>query len=225
MATGPVSAFSTLGWFADPVLNTFLGRREEDLAALIFHELSHQVLYVKGDTVFNESFATAVEILGQQRWLEAQGRPDAFDQLQAERDAEGRFVDLVLGAREELAAVYASGDPEDELSRRKALAFEKLKTSYLEARHEWDPEGRYASWFDRQLNNAHLAQVGSYYGEVPAFLQLFAETGSEFPAFYEAARELASRGLDERSRDLAVLSVRAETLSPAVLPEPGQGSR
>lgn len=209
VATGPVTAFSTLGWFADPVLNTFLGRRSDDIAGLVFHELSHQVVYVRGDTPFNESFATAVEILGQKRWLESEGRVEDFERLEEERSAQERFVELVLEARSDLAQIYASaGAPE--IPALKRQAFERLRQRYEETRDTWDPQGLYSLWFERDLNNAHIVQVGSYNQHVEFFLELFEKVGG-FEQFYEAVEDLARLPAEER---FAAMSAPDEAVSP-----------
>jgi len=199
VATGPVTAFSTLGWFADPVLSTFLDRRPDDLAGLVFHELSHQVVYVKNDTTFNESFATSVEILGQVKWLELQGRPEDFARLESDREAEERFVELVLEARSELESAYArhSGDVAAlELAREQG--FSRLVERHEETRGEWAPDGRHPRWFGAEMNHARLAQVGSYYRLVPAFLRIFESEGQDFEAFYDAVRRIARMAPEER---------------------------
>ncbi|MEM6701190.1 MAG: aminopeptidase [Acidobacteriota bacterium] len=201
VATGPVTAFSTLGWFADPVLNTFLGRRPADVAGLVFHELSHQVVYVKDDTSFNESFATAVEILGQKRWLESVGRPDDFERVLEERAAQESFVKLVLEARGALDDVYSNAEA-GEVAKLKEQAFERLSQRYEETHEDWDPDRRYAGWFARELNNAHLVQVGSYHQHVDFFLALFERQGG-FSEFYEAVAEMARLSPEERNEALS----------------------
>ncbi len=213
VATGPVAAFSTLGWFADPVLSTFLRRREADLAGLVFHELAHQVVYVKGDTTFNESFASAVEKLGQRLWLEAEGRPEEMDVLLAENRTAERFAELVLAARAELRSLFAEEVDRDTLLARKAKAYERLRAAYERSHAEWDPQRRYASWFERDLNNAHLVQVGSYTTHVPAFEALFVQSGASFERFYEAVRELAA--LPARAREEKLLELAAPSSAQA----------
>ena len=114
-----VPAYSTLGWFSDPLLNTFIGGTEGQLAGLVFHELAHQVVFVGGDTTFNESFATAVEREGVRRWLNANGS-DASRKAYAEfAQRRSGFLNLLLQYRGLLFQNYK--DPEaDEVKRTRS---------------------------------------------------------------------------------------------------------
>lgn len=203
---GGVPAYSTIGWFADPLLNTFIHYPAPELARLLFHELAHQVVYVQGDTVFNESFATVVEQAGVARWLAAHGS-DAerarFAQLQRFRID---FRRLVGEARDELKRLYAGTAAPEEKRRRKALVFAGLQRSYAERRLEWGGFAGYDRWFAQPLGNAHLASVGLYTQQVPAFEALLAAAGGDLPRFYAAVRELAALPADARKARLAALA-------------------
>lgn len=202
---GGVAAYSTLGWFADPVLNTFLDYADADLAALIFHELAHQVVYVKDDSSFNESFATAVEVAGVRRWLESQGRNEelaVFEQGRQRRRDLNRFL---LGVRKELEVLYASDDTDERKLALKAEVFRSLAGRY---RRELVPAWRAAGsggggesdlggWLSR-LNNADLISIATYHDLVPAFLGLLEASGRNFGAFYAEMERLA--GLEPMER-------------------------
>ena len=174
---GGVPAYSTLGWFDDPLLSSFIAYPDAQLARLIFHELAHQVAYASGDTTFNESFAVVVEEEGVRRWLEAQGRGadlEAFRAAQARRRA---FARKVTEMRDRLAALYASGLAAEQMRERKAEEFAKLRAEY--------PLSVPAA-----PSNAFLVSVALYHERVPQFEALLRESGS-LPAFYARVRELA----------------------------------
>ncbi len=205
---GGVPAYSTIGWFADPLLNTFIHYPEPELARLLFHELAHQVLYVKDDTVFNESYATVVEQAGIARWLTAHGS-DAdrvrYTQLQRFR---ADFRELVTRTRSELAALYAGDAALDEKRRRKAELLVALQTQYRERKGEWGGFSGYDRWFAQPLGNAHLASVSIYTQQVPAFEALLAESGNDLPRFYAAVKALAALPADVRNARLQALARR-----------------
>ena len=212
VSVGGVSAYSTLGWFEDPVLSTFIDYPETRLAGLLFHELTHQVAYAKGDTVFNESLATTVEVLGVRRWLQS-GQGGALDAEQIEehlaldaarRSREADFVELVSSYRDRLEAVYESDLSPIEMRRRKAEIFVALEGEYGVMRDgAWDGYRGYDDWFARDLNNAHLASIGAYHDLVPAFVALFDELDGDLGAFFEEVQRIASLSYAERRAGLA----------------------
>jgi len=202
---GGVPAYSTIGWFADPVLNTFIHYPEPELARLLFHELAHQVVYVKDDTVFNESFATVVEQAGVARWLEAHGSDEdraRFVQLQRFR---ADFRELVTRTRGDLAQLYASNASIEEKRRRKAEVFAALKNAYVAQRRDWGGFAGYDRWFAQPLGNAHLASVAIYTQQVPAFEALLQQQGNDLGRFYAAVQELARLPAAERRQRMAAL--------------------
>lgn len=208
-----VPAYSTLGWFDDPVLNTFIHYPETELARIIFHELAHQVAYAKGDMVFNESFATAVEQEGMRRWLERFGsdaQRAAYAAWERRREA---FVALVLDYRGRLEALYRSPVSDDAKRRRKAELLDRMRRDYLELRQSWDGYSGYDHWFAQDLGNAHLASVAAYAQRVPQFAALLAQQGGALPPFYAAVRDLARLPKDKRVERLDALQVRSATAS------------
>jgi predicted aminopeptidase len=194
-----VPAYSTLGWFDDPLLSTFINYPDAEVARLIFHELTHQVVYVPGDSMFNESFATAIEQLGVERWLDTNGTAQQrlnYRQQQLRRD---RFLELLSRHRDHLAALYASNVTDDEKREGKRRIFAELKTEYQEMRNgPWAGFTGYDRWFSRPLGNAHLGSVATYTTWVPVFRQLFAESGQDFRRFLVKAGELAALDRAER---------------------------
>lgn len=202
VAVGGVAAYSTLGWFADPVLSSFLERSDADLAGLLFHELSHQVIYVKDDTTFNESFATFVELEGVRRWLAATDREGESASFLEVREHDDQFVELVLETRAELDALYAQALDPGEMRRGKVDRFRKLSASYRAARETWGGDSRYDGWFDQELGNAHVATVGAYNALVPEFRRVFEASGNDFSEFFRRLEnpDLVAR-LQAASRD------------------------
>lgn len=204
-----IPAYSTLGWFDDPVLNTFIRYPDAEIARLVFHELAHQVVYVSGDTMFNESFATAVEQEGMERWLERNGTPAqraAFETLQQYKL---EFVALVLKYRDRLEALYASGLGPDEMRSRKKADFAHMKADYEALKQAWGGFAGYDRFFAGELNNAHVVPVATYSELVPAFRRLLAETGGDFQRFYAVAREIGGLGKEKRAARLGATAATA----------------
>ena len=198
-----VEAYSTLGWFDDPLLNTMLRWSDERFIAVIFHELAHQQYYLPGDTAFNESFATFVEREGLRQWHAARGEtPPASDERQRQQ-----FIELVLASRERLQQLYVSDLPESDMRIAKQDEFERLRRDYRALRQrEWGGQGRYDAWIESPLNNAKLLPFGLYDQWVPAFAALFTREGRDWRAFYAAVAALGR--LPEADRRAALESLR-----------------
>jgi predicted aminopeptidase len=190
VTVGGVPAYSTLGKFADPVLSTMMRYGDSDLAAIIFHELAHQLLYVKNDSEFNEAFATTVEEAGLERWLESRGHPDRMRKFLQENGDENAFIELFASRRAQLKQLYASAIAVPQMRQRKAAIFAQLTADARELQRK-QGHPYYESWLDEGLNNAHLASIATYYQCMPGFKRLLAEQGGDMQRFYAAARELA----------------------------------
>ena len=191
VATGGIPAYSTLGRFDDPVLNTMMRWRDTDLVATIFHELAHQVLYVKGDSAFNESFATAVEEFGVIRWLEQRGARDEFAEYTRRRELRRQIIEDVDAARGQLESLYAQSlDDAEKRSRKQAIlgALQQRIGARLESAGR-DP----SPWLANELNNARLVPMALYEGRLPEFRTLYRNCEQRFDCFYEAARQAARR--------------------------------
>lgn len=197
---GGVEAYSTLGWFDDPILSTMVGWGDERLAALIFHELAHQRFYVRDDTAFNESFATFVEQEGARQWRAARGLP-ALEDGQAEQRAQ--FTRLVLASRERLQAIYAG--PLDDAHKREAkqAEFQRLRREYRVLRDgPWAGDKRYDAWIYGPMTNAKLLPFGLYDQWVPAFAALFGEVGGNLRLFYQRVERLGQLPIEQRTAAL-----------------------
>jgi predicted aminopeptidase len=202
VAVGGVAAYSTLGHFDDPVLNTMVSWNDVELAAIIFHELTHQLLYVANDASFNEALATAVEEEGVKRWLVSQGRAHDLAEHQLEQQHYLKVVDLLGATRDELKGIYATHLPPAQMRAAKDTAFDGLRAKFAALRVEWGGHAPYEAWFSRNINNAHLASVATYFVCVPGFERELAAVHGDLPAFYRQVRELSK--LKQKARDAAV---------------------
>jgi predicted aminopeptidase len=204
VSIGGVEAYSTLGWFNDPIISSMTGWGDERLATLIFHELAHQRFYVQDDTEFNESFATFVEQQGTREWRAYRGlTPDNGEQAQQRE----QFIQLVLGTRTRLEQLYAQTLPADQMRQRKAQAFERLRAEYRQLRDsQWAGDKRYDAWINAPLNNARLLPFGLYDQWVPAFAAVFRQEGGDWVKFYAAVERLGALPAEERKSALKALA-------------------
>lgn len=210
VAIHPGLAYSTLGLADDPVLNTMLAYDDVRLAGVLFHELAHELIYLRGDTRFNESFASAVERLGRERWARARGVDPDSAGLEREDALEQAFNRLLGDARAELEALFASAADVAAKRRGKAEIYARLEQNYREWKERHGSED-FDHWFAGDgPNNAHLALLATYRSAVPAFLVLFAQSGESFPAFYAVVRELGATPEPERGRRLDALLAAAD---------------
>ena len=216
-----VPAYSTLGWMnwigGDPLLNTFVQWPEGELSRLIFHELAHQVAYAPGDTTFNESFATAVEHIGSQRWLEANASAEVRERQALTESRRQDFHVLVRAWRARLDAMYRSDLPDADKRARKAELYAGMRADYAAMkRDKWGGYTGYDHWFAK-ANNATMGTQGAYDDEVGAFERLFAAEGSDFTRFYAEVRRMAA--LSRPERDAAMAKYReAPEAAPVVAP-------
>jgi len=194
----PVAAYSTLGRFDDPVTSPMLAFSNLRLAGLLFHELAHQRVFVKGETDFNEAYATAVERAGVRRWLETGKAEGSLPAWQEARRLEAAFTELLLETRAELEALYATALPADELRKSKQAGFEALEKRYARFRQVVGDQ-RFDAWMDQDLNNAHLALLATYEAGADAFADLLAEYDGDFERFHRAVERLAAAGRDVRT--------------------------
>ena len=209
---GGVEAYSTLGWFDDPILSSMVGWGDERLATVIFHELAHQRFYVQDDTEFNESFASFVEQEGSRQWRMARGLAAVEDGSVKQREG---FTRLILASRERLQAIYAG--PLDEAGKRaaKQAEFERLRMEYREVRdREWAGDRRFDAWIYAPMNNAKLLPFGLYDQWVPAFSRLFQDVGGDWARFYERVEALGRLSIEERKAALARLQQPGAAVRP-----------
>jgi len=204
VSIGGVEAYSTLGWFNDPIVSSMTGWGDERLATLIFHELAHQRVYVKDDTEFNESFATFVEQQGTRQWRAYRGLPPDKGHQGQQRD---QFIELVLQTRSRLERLYAQPLAAGEMRKRKAAEFERLRSEYRTLRDsQWAGDKRYDAWINAPMNNARLLPFGLYDQWVPAFAELFRQQNGNWVAFYAAVEKLAVLPIEERKAALRALA-------------------
>lgn len=203
VAVGGISAYSTLGNFKDPVLSSMLRWDDIQLVGTLFHELAHQVLYVKDDSAFNESFATAVEEFGLRRWLEERGRADDIEVYRQRRQMRDRLMGLVAAAREDLRTHFSAAIDDTEKRQLKADRF-------LQLRHDIDrvlqEQGHAASdWLSGELNNARVASMTLYDGWLPAFRSLLQNCDGDLACFYAQSQQISR--LDPAARDERLLAL------------------
>jgi len=207
-----VPAYSTLGWTnwlgGDPLLSTFIHYPEGELARMVFHELAHQVLYVKDDTAFNESFATAVERLGSATWLSSRASAAAQQEYAAFDTQRQAFRALTARTRQTLLAIYAPDrvpQPDtQELAAQKAAAYAEFRQAYAQLKARWGGYDRYDAWV-AGANNAAFGAMAAYDDWVGAFEALFHSQSDDWPAFYAVASQLAQLPLDQRTQRLRQL--------------------
>ncbi len=199
---GGVMAYSSLGWFDDPLLSTMLRGGETDIAGLIFHELAHQQVYVKGDSAYNEAFATAVQEAGVRLWLKRNGTE--ADSLAYEQSLERNtdFFDLVETTRSELQILYQRSVEPDLLRAEKQRVIARMRERYVDLKKEWGGYSGYDWWFDQPINNAKLASVAIYYRQVPDFLRLFELCGCDFERLYRAVEWTGNLAAETRNDQL-----------------------
>ena len=201
-----VPAYSTLGWFDDPLPSPVARYPDAELARLVFHELAHQVVYVKGDSTFNESYATAVEEAGVARWLAASGTPAQQQEYARFSGRRREFRELLGRHRAALSAAYAAGSTDDAKRDAKRRQFDALRADFAELRAAWGGYAGFDRWFDQPLGNAHLAAIGTYTDLVPAFTSLLARCGEDFTRFHAEVRRIAALAKAQRDDTLRVLA-------------------
>ncbi len=187
---GGVSAYSTLGWFADPVLNTMLHRGDAYLAKVMFHELAHQKIYIKNDTEINEAFADTVADVGMRRWLAQNNSPLSYEKFEKNQALEDEFVELVLRYRNQLDSLYKSDIPDPEKRLNKSAILEKMINEYKQINSGLNGRARYDAWFATGLNNAKLMAVVTYRKYLTGFKKILLAVDDNLETFYHLAEQL-----------------------------------
>lgn len=195
----PAAAYSSLGWFNDPLLSTMFSGSDTRLAAYLFHELAHQRLYIKNDGLFNEGYASFVEDTGIRVWLEFNQQQDELQKWLALQDVSREFSKLVGEARTRLAVLYLSKETETVMRQHKAGIFEALEHDYQKLSDEnWQGKRYYSSWFDEPLNNARLALFNTYEGSFCAFRDLWEKSDGNWENFHHQAEKKSRLPKKER---------------------------
>jgi predicted aminopeptidase len=208
-----VTAYSTLGWFDDPLMNTMIGRPEPELAGLIFHELAHQKLYVADDTAFNESFAMVVEREGVRRWLATHGADGDYTAYLGRQRRREEFVQLTQRARQQLDSLYRSTQPDDAKRASKQEIFAALRHDYEQLKKSWNGFTGFDAWMT-DVNNAKFVSIGLYHDHLAAFEALLARHGNDLAAFYRAVERLAHEPKQLRIQKLALLTATEVSTTP-----------
>ena len=197
---GGVPAYSTLGQFADPVLNTMMRWSDTDLVAVLFHELAHQRLFIKGDTAFNESFATAVAEIGVERWLGKQGKQSEIAEYYGRGELRESLMSLVDNAKSQLESVYSS-DVDDDIKRvNKENILQRLTTAAEQLVAEQSFTA--TNWLRAPLNNARLVSLILYRGQLDSFRDIFRRCDAELDCFYRTVGGVADLPYEERTAAL-----------------------
>ena len=199
---GGVTAYSTLGWFDDPVLSTFIRLSEARIAALIFHELAHQILYVADDTAFNESFATAVEQEGLRKWQNASRDSQLYSDYLYDYSRRRLFIRLIMKYRRKLEFLYQTDLAPSDKREKKASIFAELRNEYERIKARQIDLAVYDGWMNEPLNNARIISVAMYHDFVPAFQKMIAAQAGNLNRFYLACKNLAQKKKEERHQIL-----------------------
>ena len=209
---GGVAAYSTLGWFNDPILSSFFKQEEEYIAGLLFHELSHQLLYFDGDTTFNESFATTVELESLKRFLESTDDGERYKKYLVHQQYRQQFIELAIAYREKLDKLYRQTKSDSLKSNMKTQLFAELKASYRSISQDWPNPDLYWHWLNSQLNNAKLNTLATYNDLVEPLQILLLQHHNNLPAFYEACIAMKDWSNQQRRNYLLSLKPQVETL-------------
>ena len=204
VAIWSASAYSTLGWFNDPLLNTMISGSQSQLADVLFHELTHQKIYTNDSSAFNEALATFVGRQGTREWLLAQGDASQLQAYHQSLERQRDFLRLLATTRQKLQTLYEQEASDDDYAVGKAQIFSQLQDNYQQLKRSWNGYTGYDRWFDRPLNNAHLAGLATYYRWVPAFERLYRDA-KRWPEFYAKANVLAALKKKQRNAALDAL--------------------
>lgn len=195
-------AYSTLGWFDDPVLSTMLDHDNSDVVGTLFHELGHRTVYVDNDSSFNESFANTVEQVGLRRWYAAMGRPGEFHAFMRRQEERKQVIQLLQQTRKQLQQIYAEPISDKQKQLLKVQAFVHLKQAYRAWRDKHD-YAVYDAWVKQKLNNADLALIATYDDKIPAFRAMLDSVHGKLPAFYRLVRKVGKLSPKKRNMVLA----------------------
>lgn len=203
----PSIAYSTLGWFDDPVISPMLAWSDWQVVGTIFHELAHQKLFITGDSNFSEGFATAVGTLGLMQWLDIEQDIESRNELNESEDRESEMLSVFDNGRNQLQQVYQSGQSVEQKRIEKQAVFDGMRADHSVLAQQWNGN-YYAEWFSQDLNNSHLLAVSTYNDFVPAFFQLFQEANLEWDEFYRRAIALSKLNKKTRDQQLVELNIR-----------------
>ena len=184
------AAYSTLGWFDDPVLSSMLYNEEAHLAGIIFHELAHQLIYIDDDSAFNEAFATALELEGVRRWLQKQGDAESIKRYRTYKNRQADFNQLLRSTQTKLKTLYAEKHDQKTMSDKKQGIIKSMHVDYQQLKQKWQGYKGYDRWMSKEINNARLALVATYYDLVPAFERMLQKQNFVLESFYQEVRKI-----------------------------------
>ena len=196
------SAYSTLGWFDDPLLNTMMYKSEARRAGVIFHELAHQVVYIEGDSAFNEAFATTVEEEGIQRWMAKKGQNEQYEAYLLDKKRNSEINTLLQKTRDQLKDLYKTNLSTKEKRSEKRRLFSLIQNNYRELKRSWGDYKAYDKWMSQKLNNSHLLLIATYHDLVPTFKALLYKENNNLSKFYIAVEKLGEESKEERKSKL-----------------------
>lgn len=206
---GGVSAYSTLGWFDDPVLNTMLRWSNIQLAKVMFHELAHQQLYIKNDTEFNEAYAETIAYIGVKKWLKHNADEQQYVEYEQSQEHEKKFILLIMKYKALLAELYNSDKSTNLKRQHKQSLFNAMSDEYKALSQHW-ARNVYANWFSSELNNAKLAAIVTYRKHVPALLYIYEQLGSDLMKFYAFSTALSNCDAIKRNEILEKRKIKFE---------------
>ena len=198
-----IPAYSTLGWFDDPVVNSMMHWEDYDLVGTLFHELAHQKFYIKSDTVFNESLAKTIEQEGLRRWMNYKSQGKLYQKYLLDDKREKAFVKIVLNARSRLERLYNNNQKQVNKLAAKLDVFRLLRQDYRQLREFWGGYDGYDRWMLSGVNNAKIQSIATYYDYVPAFKRILTEQGGDLSLFYKQVKKITMQTEHERKRMLA----------------------
>jgi predicted aminopeptidase len=201
-----VSAYSTLGWFDDPIVSSMLYSSEARRVGIVFHELAHQLMYRKNSTAFNESFAMAVEEEGIRRWFEYTNKPVLLDRYKEDKARSSQFHQMLLQTKNKLNQLYAQNLTATEKRQQKQQILISINDDYAMLRRQWGGFTGYDKWMSQPLNNAHFVPVQTYHELVPMFKTILKEQGNDLEAFYAEVIRISE--LDDGAFEREVLQRR-----------------
>lgn len=196
---GKVSAYSTLGWFDDPVLSSFINRPDHLLAGLLFHELTHQQVYIDDDTTFNESLASAVQMIGTELWLQARGQQQTLEKHSRWLQYRAQVIELIESTRHQLAGLYETESSDADKRKDKAGIFIEARRAHQDIASKHGVTGGFTNWFAGELNNAKIGSIAAYNSQMPAFINMIRAHRLNFGAFYEYVEDIGE--FDKAERD------------------------
>ena len=208
-----VSAYSTLGWFDDPIVSSMLYDNEARRVGIVFHELAHQLMYRKNSTTFNESFAMVVEEEGVRRWFEYQNKLVLLSQYKEDKAKGKQFHDMLLQTKNRLNLLYTQNSTAAEKREKKQQLLSSIKNDYIKLRQQWHGYSGYDKWMSQNLNNAHFVLVQTYYDLVPMFKEILRQQNNNLDTFYGEVKKISE--LSDDGFEKEILKRQASLSSPS----------